>query len=196
MEGRTMQPDFSHDEEAAAIYRFLRSYDPVSADSVPTPANVPRRRNTPLSAAEIARGQGLDLGLDSGPRRGHSRLRRRSARSRQAEPSFEVFVFNLILATLHWYGREEAWKLTEAWRQVVTDREELLCWVDAVGLRRPDAAWELRYHRFAPAMLKTARIDGIPARSRLRNGEDVDHVIAALYRSAAKNPPGNTGGNG
>ncbi|UCM91637.1 hypothetical protein [Streptomyces marincola] len=177
---------FSRPRDPAAIARFLRGHVPANSGAAPTPANMPKRRTRPLSPAQMAQSYGLELGLDHRHQPRGGRPRQRGGRPRPGGPSFQVFVFDMVLATLHWYRRPEAWALAQAWRQVVTDQEEFLAWVAVVGLRRPEAVRELRYHRFTPDVLEAARVGGVPVRSRLRNGKDIEHVIAALYRSAAR----------
>ncbi|MEU6609966.1 hypothetical protein ABZ922_33780 [Streptomyces shenzhenensis] len=66
---------------------------------------------------------------------------------------------------------------------MVTGREQFTAWAWAVGLTRPNAAAELMDHGFTPDVLDTL-IEDKPARSLLRTGHDVQHVIYGLYQAA------------
>ncbi|MGW1430642.1 hypothetical protein [Streptomyces sp. NPDC001108] len=177
-----MQPDFSHDAEAAAIYRLLRSEPTVAtAEGKPSPARMPRRRTRPATAADIARQEGLDLGLERrSPSRTANRPERRRNGQRQAEPSVEAFVFDLAMSTLPGCDRDTAWSLAKAWaKSGCVGRAEVLGWAAIIGVRHPHAVGQLRAHGVTADMLEL-RIGGTTARSRLRNGESAGGVIAGL----------------
>jgi hypothetical protein len=133
----------------------------------------------------------LDLGLD------HTARARRShqpptAGSREPGAAADPpgMVHARIQGALPRLGREEVWQLTRAWLQAVADPLEFDAWSDIAGLRRPDVVPEFLDHGFTPAALKDTLLDGVPVRSRLSNGDDVQEVIAALYRAAAETARG------
>ncbi|MFI5808640.1 hypothetical protein [Streptomyces sp. NPDC051561] len=90
-----------------------------------------------------------------------------------------------MLDTLPRCSRAQAWELARDWCQRVTDPQEFLHWSSVTGLRRPEAARELLDHHFTADVLERTAPDGVPVRSRLRNGDDIEVVIAAIYRVAA-----------
>ncbi|MFC5803181.1 hypothetical protein [Streptomyces formicae] len=154
--------EFSHDPEAAAIYGFLRSREsPEVVGAVPAPASVSRRRQAPATAIDIARAEGLELGLES------------------TQASVETFVFDLATTTLG-CRRGEARVLARAWAKAgYAGQGEVFDWAESVGLRNLHVVQQLRSHGITPDMLETC-IDGTAARRRLRNGERVGGIIGAL----------------
>ncbi|MEU3903864.1 hypothetical protein AB0F20_08605 [Streptomyces goshikiensis] len=92
-----------------------------------------------------------------------------------------MWIFLCILDSPAGYNCSTALDLARAWKQVINDPEGFAAWSSAVGMRRPEAAEELKQHRFTPDMLQIP-IEGKPARSWLRADRDVHEVIAGLYR--------------
>ncbi|MFD5882792.1 hypothetical protein [Streptomyces yangpuensis] len=180
-------PDFTPEEQA--LFNYLRSHTPAPSGSVPTPANLPRRRPAARTAAEVERAEGLNLNLDRHRASRALRPRRVTPRPRPGTQSLPVWIFNRIKESPAGYGRETAWTLAQAWARTVADREEFTGWSWAVGMSRPDAAAELKDHGFTPDALQTL-IQDKPARSLLRTGYDVQLVIYGLYRAAARRQTG------
>ncbi|MEU3463003.1 hypothetical protein ABZ721_24060 [Streptomyces sp. NPDC006733] len=177
-----MRPDFSADPESDAIYRFLRNESQAASGSPPSPATMPRRSTAQRTPADIARAEGLNLGLDQQPAR---TARPRRSCPRPAQPTRNVFVaaFNLALTTLPACTRRDASTLAQSWvRSGCLDPEQFLTWAESLGLRNAHLVRQLIAHGITPDLLET-RIDGTRARIRLRNGESVGGIVAALLQA-------------
>lgn len=182
---------FDDDPELAAIFRNLtgRTTAPPTGER-PTPAHMPRRRQRPATASEIARAENLDLGEALRPK-----LQQRSPS--RLQPRRES-VFKQVLTYIGATGcsREEAARLTRQWLCLEDSLEGVRYWADAVGIRRPHVGRALAEHGLKAEDLDT-RIDGTTALRRLRNDEPVGQVVAALLsrRNSAGGPnrPGRTG---
>jgi hypothetical protein len=174
-----MNPTFD-DPDLAAVYRYLiDGGEPPAPGQRPTPANMPRRALRPRTAADIARLEGLDLGDVPGPRR-PTRPRKPAAAVR---PSAFRQVFEYIAAS--GCSRPEASELAHRWLQTEQFLDGVRQWAGAVGVRHPHIARELLKHGVDVNDLDVL-IDGTSARRRLRNGEPVGQIIAALL--AARRP--------
>jgi hypothetical protein len=82
--------------------------------------------------------------------------------------------------------RQEAAELAGRWLQADPSPEGVRRWMDAIGAHRPDAALQLRLHDLGAGDLGVL-IDGTGARRRLRDGEPIGQVVAALL--TLRQPP-------
>lgn len=162
-----------HDPDEAAIFRYLTgSATPPAPGERPSPAHMPRRIQPPRTAADIARAENLNLGDLPRPRR--------EARPPSRRPRTSVLTD--VLAHLQESGcrrGQEAYRLAQQWLEVEPTLHGVRRWTSKIGPRLPHAAAELVRHGLETADLDML-IDGTPAHRRLRNGEAVGQVVAAL----------------
>ncbi|MDV5143192.1 hypothetical protein R1T08_02420 [Streptomyces sp. SBC-4] len=174
-----MNPTFD-DPSIMAVYRYLTgAAEPPRTGQRPTPANMPRRIQRPRSAADIARAEGLDLGdMTRRPR-----SERRSGPRPPRRSALRVVMDHLLEAGC---PRQEAAELAGRWLQADPSAEGVRRWMDTIGAYRPDVALQLRLHNLGTDDLDVP-VDGTPARRRLRDGEPIGQVIAALL--TLRQPP-------
>ncbi|MGW9436087.1 hypothetical protein [Streptomyces sp. NPDC055607] len=174
-----MTPTFD-DPSLTALYRYLTgTAEPPRTGQRPTPANMPRRIQRPQSAADIARTEGLDLGDMTRKPRPERRSRPRPPR----RSPLRVVMDHLLEAGC---PRQEAAELAGRWLQADPTPEGVRRCMDTIGAHRPDVALQLRLHNLGADDLDVP-IDGMTACRRLRDGEPIGQVIAALL--AQRQPP-------
>ncbi|WP_435192313.1 hypothetical protein [Streptomyces sp. bgisy126] len=174
-----MNPTFD-DPSLTALYRYLTgTAEPPRTGQRPTPANMPRRIQRPRSAADIARAEGLDLGDMARKPRSERRSRPRPPR----RSPLRVVMDHLLEAGC---PRQKAAGLAGQWLQADPSPEGVLRWMDTIGVYRPDIALQLRLHNLDADDLDVL-IDGTAARRRLRDGEPIGQIIAALL--TLRQPP-------
>ncbi|MFJ6355162.1 hypothetical protein ACIQKB_37605 [Streptomyces sp. NPDC092046] len=174
-----MSPTFD-DPSIMAVYRYLTgAAESPRTGQRPTPANMPQRIQRPRSAADIARAEGLNLGdMNRGPR-----SHRRSGPRPQQRSALRVVMDRLLEAGC---PRREAAELAGRWLQADPTPEGVQGWMDTIGVHRPDVALQLRLHDLGIEDLDVL-VDGTLARRRLRDGEPIGQLIAALL--TLRQPP-------
>ncbi|MFG2698846.1 hypothetical protein [Kitasatospora sp. NPDC048407] len=186
----TTRPDFGDDTEAARLYDFLRGQQPAPVPGErPTPACMPQHR--PASTPEeIARREGLDLGLDLaalrrparkpvGRRPGSptDRRPRPGGRSRRAQPSVEDLVLRAVRVCCPSLVPGRAVEVARQWVRSGCPLLELEEWMAALGVHGASVASDCLERGLSVRVLDVV-VDGMHVRRRLRGGESVDSVLA------------------